>query len=166
VVDKADFDGLVSPDVQIIVGFNSTRHAVNAHVRAMLGHTQKLVAPGEKLICLKNNRNFGIFNGRQVIVRDVVGEDQDTIELMVETDDGRSLTLPAWREQFGQNTLEDFQPQEVALLDYGYALTAHKAQGSEWDSVLVLEQIAQSWDARRWRYTVATRARERLVYCA
>ncbi len=50
-------------------------------------------------------------------------------------------------------------------MDYGYCLTAHKAQGAEWDAVLVLEQIAPKWDARRWRSTVATRAKERLVYC-
>jgi ATP-dependent exoDNAse (exonuclease V) alpha subunit len=50
-------------------------------------------------------------------------------------------------------------------MDYGYCLTAHKAQGSEWPDVLALEELAPTWDARRWRYTVATRARKRLVYC-
>jgi exodeoxyribonuclease-5 len=50
-------------------------------------------------------------------------------------------------------------------MDYGYCLTAHKAQGAEWDDVLVLEEVSRSWDARRWRYTAATRAKQRLVYC-
>ena len=50
-------------------------------------------------------------------------------------------------------------------MDYGYCLTAHKAQGAEWDDVLVLEEICSSWDPRRWRSTAATRARQRLVYC-
>jgi ATP-dependent exoDNAse (exonuclease V) alpha subunit len=84
----------------------------------------------------------------------------------VATDDGRTFTLPCLREQFGHDPVADFWSQETALVDYGYCLTAHKAQGSEWAEVLVVEELARAWDARRWRYTVATRARERLTYCA
>lgn len=73
--------------------------------------------------------------------------------------------LPCLREQFGQQPIKEFRSQKVALMDYGYCLTAHKAQGSEWNEVLVLEEIGRTWDPRRWRYTVATRAKERLVYC-
>jgi exodeoxyribonuclease-5 len=164
VLGKDDFDRMVSPDYQIIVGFNKTRHEVNARAREMLGH-KTLVAPGDKLICLRNNRNLGVFNGQQLTVREVAREAQDTIELAVETDDGGTIVLPAWRDQFGQNLIEDFRSHDVALFDYGYAITAHKAQGSEWDNVLVLEEIDSRWDARRWRYTVATRAKERLIYC-
>jgi ATP-dependent exoDNAse (exonuclease V) alpha subunit len=62
--------------------------------------------------------------------------------------------------------VQKFWDQKVALMDYGYCLTAHKAQGSEWEEVLVLEEIARGWDACRWRYTTTTRAKERLTYCA
>jgi ATP-dependent exoDNAse (exonuclease V) alpha subunit len=53
----------------------------------------------------------------------------------------------------------------VLLMDYGYVLTVHKAQGSAWSGVLILEQIAKAWDVRRWRYTATTRATDRVVYC-
>jgi exodeoxyribonuclease-5 len=162
---RGDFWQLVSPHVQMICGFNRTRHRVNARVREMLGFGQ-LVEPGDKLICLKNNRTWGIFNGQQVVVVDVVVELGRTMDLMVQADDGRSFTLPVLREQFGRDPIQDFRSKEVALMDYGYCLTAHKAQGAEWDKVLVLEEIDRRWDDRRWRYTVATRAKERLVYCA
>jgi ATP-dependent exoDNAse (exonuclease V) alpha subunit len=99
-------------------------------------------------------------------VLDIGCENHDTIDLEIETDDGRSLMLPSLRQQFGHDTIADFRSKKVALLDYGYCLTAHKAQGSEWDKVLALEEIAKRWDARRWRYTVATRAKESLIYCA
>jgi ATP-dependent exoDNAse (exonuclease V) alpha subunit len=70
------------------------------------------------------------------------------------------------KEQFGHDLIKDFRSKDLLLFDYAYCITAHKAQGSEWDSVVVLEQISNRWDAKRWRYTAATRAKERLVYCA
>ena len=48
---------------------------------------------------------------------------------------------------------------------YGYCITCHKAQGSEWDKVLVIEEkfpFAKEEHAR-WLYTAATRAVEKLV---
>ena len=50
---------------------------------------------------------------------------------------------------------------------YGYALTCHKAQGGQWDRVLVdfsaLKMAPDSVEGFRWAYTAITRARERLV---
>lgn len=53
-------------------------------------------------------------------------------------------------------------PKEFA---YGYAITGHKAQGSEWDKVLVLEESFpfQKEEHARWLYTCCTRASEKLV---
>ena len=48
--------------------------------------------------------------------------------------------------------------------DYGYAITAHKSQGSEWDKVLVFEEdFPWGEDHKRWLYTAVTRARQKLV---
>ena len=48
---------------------------------------------------------------------------------------------------------------------YGYAITCHKAQGSEWDKVLVLEEKFpfDKEEHKRWLYTAVTRAAEKLV---
>ena len=48
---------------------------------------------------------------------------------------------------------------------YGYAITGHKSQGSEWDKVLVLEERFpfEKEEHARWLYTCCTRASERLV---
>jgi exodeoxyribonuclease-5 len=165
IVGRGQFHRLVSPDVQIICGFNSTRHRVNNQVRRMMGVGRDLVAPGEKLVCLQNNNRWGVFNGQQVTVLGIAQDRLDRIDLDIETDDGRSITLPALRRQFGRDLIRGFRSKDVVLLDYGYCLTAHKAQGAEWDAVLVLEEIGRSWDAPRWRYTTATRAKRRLVYC-
>ena len=48
---------------------------------------------------------------------------------------------------------------------YAYAITCHKAQGSEWSKVLVFEEwfpnVAE--DHKRWLYTACTRASDKLV---
>jgi exodeoxyribonuclease-5 len=46
---------------------------------------------------------------------------------------------------------------------YGYAVTCHKAQGSGWNTVLVIDSYSRPEDAKRWRYTAATRAIGNLI---
>ena len=48
---------------------------------------------------------------------------------------------------------------------YGYAITCHKSQGSQWDKVLVLEEKFpfNKEEHARWLYTAATRAVDKLV---
>lgn len=48
---------------------------------------------------------------------------------------------------------------------YGYAITTHKAQGSQWPNVLVVEERFpfDKTEHARWLYTACTRAEERLV---
>jgi exodeoxyribonuclease-5 len=47
--------------------------------------------------------------------------------------------------------------------DYGYGITVHASQGSEWDSVIVCDDWAQS-DRQRWLYTAVTRAKQELIW--
>jgi hypothetical protein len=46
---------------------------------------------------------------------------------------------------------------------YGYAVTCHKAQGSGWNTVLIIDSYSRIEDAKRWRYTAATRAINNLI---
>ena len=61
-----------------------------------------------------------------------------------------------------KNKYGEIVPREFA---YGYAITCHKAQGSEWDKVLVLEENFpfDKKEHARWLYTACTRASEKLV---
>ena len=47
-------------------------------------------------------------------------------------------------------------------LRYGYAMTCHKAQGGEWDRV-ILHPYRPGTDSNRWTYTAVTRARTELL---
>lgn len=52
--------------------------------------------------------------------------------------------------------------------DLGYALTAHKSQGSEYDNVVVLIEKGrrvQMYEGRRWLYTSITRAKSSTYLC-
>lgn len=71
-----------------------------------------------------------------------------------------------WRDFYTLNSLKhrigDIIPREFA---YGYAITGHKAQGSEWDKVLVIEESFpyDKEEHARWLYTACTRASKKLV---
>lgn len=47
--------------------------------------------------------------------------------------------------------------------DYGYCITCHKSQGSEYEKVLVVEEVLKSTDHARWLYTACTRAAKKLT---
>lgn len=61
-----------------------------------------------------------------------------------------------------RNKIGDILPRQIT---YGYALTCHASQGSEWDKVLVIEENFpfDKKEHQRWVYTAATRAAEKLV---
>jgi exodeoxyribonuclease V len=165
VTSKREFEKYIDSGMQLVCGFNGSRHRLNKLIRAKKGLDSPTPQAGDKLICLRNNKDFGIFNGQQATCVTAFKPGKKTIELEIELDDGRVISAPCKLDQFGNNTIEDHKNQEIALFDYAYCITAHKSQGSEWATVAVLEEISNMWDARRWRYTATTRAKERLVYC-
>jgi exodeoxyribonuclease-5 len=62
------------------------------------------------------------------------------------------------RQEYTQPEL----PPGMTAFAYGYALTVHQAQGSEFDSVLLIDQWFGE-DRDRWCYTAITRAKEHIV---
>ena len=66
--------------------------------------------------------------------------------------------------QWGKEKNEfDFDQREIPF-DYAYAITAHKAQGDEFNSLIVMEQVCSKWDHRKWAYTAASRAKDHLIW--
>jgi len=71
-----------------------------------------------------------------------------------------------WRVAYQLGKLKmrigDILPRQAT---YGYAITTHAAQGSEWDKVLVLEEQFpfSKEEHQHWVYTACTRAAEKLV---
>lgn len=152
---------------QIIVGTNAKRHATNKRVRELLGHEYPMPRAGERLMCLMNNHDLGLLNGEvYTAVEDSGPEDRDTVSLHIEPEDCSTEPqwVEAWRALLLGQKLEHHRDQSTQEFSYGYAMTGHKSQGSGFPRVLAFDQShVFCADARRWLYTVATRASEHLT---
>lgn len=170
--DEARRDAARDAD-QVIVGMNKTRHDLNRRLRAMLQRTGTLPYAGDRLVCLRNDRETGLLNGSQWTVDsiDVAGDIAEkpsremSGDLVVYSDDDeRYVSCTAWMHHFLGHGPEIeamgmYRRREAAEFDWGYAMTCHKAQGSQWDSVFVVdESAALGSDPGRWLYTAVTRA--------
>ena len=169
VKDKSLTSQLMLAADQIICAKNKTRTDFNSRFRQHFKYKPHTVVEGEKLICLRNNGNFGIFNGQIFRVTKITGETKFIYEANITDEIGKEYTkIPIWKEPFESPVEKDTRiPREWVYFDYGYVITCHKSQGSEWDSVLVYDEPVPShiWDMKRWRYTAITRASKNLVYC-
>jgi exodeoxyribonuclease-5 len=151
-----------------ICGYNQMRCAVNEGMREYYEYGGKL-AKGDRVVCLRNNRKLALWNGLMARVTEVVQAGDEAIVADILIADGREMRVSMLAEQFGNAPIQykatDRDAPYMTYWDYAYAITCHKAQGSEWDSVAVLEQIHPEWDRARWSYTAATRAKKKLLYC-
>jgi exodeoxyribonuclease-5 len=160
-------DGVSPADMlahdQVIVGTHRTRCSVNQMIRRKLGYGGATPEIGEKLICLKNNRSRGLFNGSTWTVVDAAPPCRGFVELVVEDDAGLRVDVEAPVDGF---LLRDGSGAELPgqPFTFGYAITCHKSQGSQWGSVLVIdESFVFRHDRHRWLYTAITRAAERVT---
>jgi exodeoxyribonuclease V len=160
---------------QIIVGFNSTRHCVNKLIRKMRGLTGEIPQAGDKVICLNNNPHLGLYNGQifKVIDASVIkNTDDELIQMDLVEGNQTYHNVIAIADQFGRNKMDysvanNFRIHgydNLNFFDYANAISCHKALGSQWDSVAVLEQFHNDWEGRRWIYSSMTRPVHDLKY--
>jgi exodeoxyribonuclease-5 len=176
---KKEFDSReMLGNSQILTGKNKTRRGINTQVRQKLGFSGIYPQAGERLIVLRNDREFGILNGviceAATDARIVEGEDFLAIDLDYEgetikdipLDPGpfRQYSMPAW-QGYCENGFTDFT---MAQMDFGYAITVHKSQGSQWENVILWDDGFGKWPGagllrQQWLYTAITRAEECLT---
>lgn len=158
---------------QVLVGKNDTRRTYNARMRLMAGFTEKLPEPGDRLVCLRNDKPTGIFNGGlfRVVERLELDRKQsrDFIKLLLHGEDfpRRNGVEVKIHKSFFLGGYEDLDWRDLKgsqQFDYGYALTCHKSQGSQWPSVIVYDESGTFRDEwARWLYTAITRAQEKVT---
>ncbi|WP_019008953.1 AAA family ATPase [Deinococcus aquatilis] len=127
---------------------------------------QAEIREGDKIIVIKNSSTLDIFNGQTGRVvgmrskpklvqrRDSAGnwevQEGETVPHLTIEITGREIDIP-----------EDDVEKYVQL---GYVITVHKAQGSDWSRVLIMQPAKVRDDmARKWYYTAITRAKAHLV---
>ena len=178
----------------ILCGFNRTRIDLNKRIRERLGF-KGFPNIGERIICLKNNKKAKycpIYNGILGTVKDCSNhisylklfasidgelksykgkispgvfnnEKPPMNDFIYDEDDEEDDDDPhRFMNHKGGKKIKIY----LDCFDFGYALTVHKSQGSEWDNVMVIEQPCDYWSGlnwNRWLYTAVTRAKNRLL---
>lgn len=156
------------PDALYLCAFNATRVFINQIYRESMNIRSKTPIKGEKVICLKNNREAAIYNGLTGILKEIKPEGKDLYNTKIEMDDDNVFEGKLARYQFGQkNTPQNWKIwQKGNLFDWGYCLTVHKAQGSEAKKVILIEQRMPSVEDHyfaKWLYTAVTRASQEIL---
>jgi len=157
---------------QVLCGLNRTRHGLNRRIRELKGFVGEpqvwMPTPGERLVCLRNNRDKNLLNGG-MWVSQTVSPGRNGITLRVQSLDDEELSpvdvsvLP----QFFEGTDKELDWKKKIGWDeftFGWALSVHKAQGSQWDDVLIYDESEVfREDARKHIYTALTRAAQRVT---
>ena len=154
-------DEMILDSSQMICAYNKTRVEKNNYFRQLKGFIKKIEL-NERVICLRNNKVKGLFNGMQGVITKL----HPKYARFNFCSDGLTYYDILYdANQFGQEKNQfEFGKDSPEPFDYSYCITAHKAQGDEFDNVLAFEQICDKWDHKRWAYTVASRAKESLVW--
>lgn len=152
---------------QILVGRNATRFTVNSRVRVLNKFEDPYPVVGDKLVCLRNDHNAGLLNGAIYTVSSIAGimDEKVVMDILPENGDFTQEVVAHEQHFLGKgNEIAFYEKKDAQEFDYGYALTVHKAQGSQWDNVLLFDESSCfKKDRWRWLYTGITRAAEKLT---
>ena len=162
---------------QVLVGRNVTRRAYNMRLRERRGLAGAPPIAGDKLVCLRNNRQKGLFNGGLWVVKERPKPKRKRslapriLQMRLKRDedlgdDLDEIVKVAVRSECFNGGLEELswlERKPFDEFDYGYVLTVHKSQGSQWDDVVLFDESDAFRENRgRWLYTGVTRAAKRL----
>ena len=185
IIKKNDFmsryqNALLTSDI-VICGKNSTRDELNKIIRSLyfkslgVDYVKDLMV-GDKIICRKNNwskevEGISLING---LVGNVVGinyelKTTNTISIDFKPDfitdyfENISLNIPYFTGSKAARDAIKLKPHDGELFEYGYAITCHLSQGSQYEKVIVfVERMGDNEFFRKWLYTAITRASDKL----
>jgi exodeoxyribonuclease-5 len=190
--EKDIVDGMYFWADQIIVGTNNKRHEINNYMREAYEMGEE-PADGDKIICLRNcwetlsSEGNPLVNGTIGILRNPRTERRvyktyqnvyPTIVLIADIEIGNEIYKDVVMDykalKTGKKTFTPEQEYQISKrseyeapieFNYGYAITCHRAQGSQWDKVLVVEERFpfEPTEHARWLYTACTRPESKLV---
>jgi exodeoxyribonuclease V len=185
VITFADIHDIESYDI-VICWKNSTRRELNKIIREKLGHRSIYPEKNEKILCLKNNythiidtdndipimlvNGLGLVSSNDAIVTD------DCLNMEYYTDFAKDKPFNTRVSKVIFDNYKDMEatdipdeyfvglPEDIAILDFGYAVSCHKSQGAEWNNVLYIDEFKGSKDMyQRMLYTGITRAKQSIT---
>ncbi len=114
--------------------------------KSEIQHGNRIFRVGDKVMQTKNH--LDVNNGDVGYIKSI---EEDGDETKVEID-------------FGDGRIKHYDSNTMDILDWGYATTIHKGQGSEYNSVIINLQMAHSiMLTRPLLYTAITRGKERVA---
>lgn len=169
VIQKMSTTDVLEAD-QMLVGRNITRYEMNRKIRKLKKLDPDNPVPGDKLICLQNDKVLSIFNGGMFNIEQILKPKFKTNFLHMRLESQDEERPPIMVKTHKSFFLDDVEKPDWKMLkgsqqfDYGYCLTGHKSQGSQWNDVLIQDE---SWcfrdDRWKWLYTCMTRPSEKLT---
>lgn len=180
-------DGIYLWADQVICGRNSTRRNINIDLHTYLQQTTSLEPmKGDKIICLHNEWDCANLSGDALVnglsgtiqtidfnYRNPFMDKTPIISFLPEGTDAFSRLevdysifttgAPTVNKENFSKIIRKYRPKQF---DFGYAITAWKAQGSEWDKVLVIDEKLFKMTKEehdKFLYTCATRAKDKLI---
>lgn len=168
---------IMSSDV-VICSKNSTREYYNNKIRELYGFHNKLPEYGERIICRSNNKyevveGINLANGLIGTVTnfpDVSGFDGKTFSMSFKPDLlSSSFNIKASYKYFiashqQKEALKYDKYLEGEKFEFGYCITSHLSQGSQFDNVIVIEEPMVGNINNRLSYVAITRAKKQLIY--
>ncbi len=169
--NEVDREAVVSAD-QVLVGRNKTRVDYNDRLRELKQLPRHEPVAGDRLVCLRNNPVKRLLNGQIWTAAEVKKRSGDRYSMLLDPDEE---SLSGKKQQARVITHQAFFAGEEDQLGwperrrfdeftFGYCLTVHKSQGSQWDKVYLFdESFVFREDRRRWLYTGVTRASQQIT---
>jgi exodeoxyribonuclease-5 len=155
---EATVEDVIEADILLCWRKDQERQRLNHRARSYREIWPAVPQVGEPVMCRKNVRGAGIYNGAIYPLLEPFLEGSDSIVIDVDTD--RVRLQPVFFEGVQSNLKPGVELQ--TWFTYGYACTVHKAAGSEWNRVIVWDTYRRE-ERDRWLYTAITRAAQQLI---
>jgi len=179
--NSIDFDS----ETISLCGMNRTRVIINNMIRERLNFNNIEPYPGERLVCLKNNYDNKVMNGQIGTLLWLLPYSKDVYRSTIEFDklpdlyegliSNCCLNKINYNEEINKfnssksnkknKKILDSLFDSIDFFDFGYCISVHKSQGSEWNRVILFEEKSYYWDDifyAKWLYTAVTRSRDKL----
>ncbi len=168
---EVDRDAVLEAD-QVLAGRNKTRVAYNDRLRELKNMPRHEPVVGDRLVCLRNNAQKKLLNGQIWTAAEVKKRSNGRFSMLLDPDEpqtgkNKSQAKVVTHLAFFSGEEDNLTWPERRHYDeftFGYCLTVHKAQGSQWDNVYLFdESFVFREDRKRWLYTGITRAAEKIT---